>query len=304
MASVESETIILFGEVLADIFADREVFGGAPFNVACHLQAFGLHPVLISRIGNDSLGRELLARIKITGMDDCGVQFDDFHPTGQVLVHLEERGHRFEILPQQAYDYIHAGMSHRIISAICPRLIYFGTLAQRHVISSRALTTLLQNTTAPRLLDINLRKPWYDTPTLKHSLMYANRVKINHEELDALASLFHLPGINRQQKATALIKQFSLDSVLITCGEKGAWQLDRNGKMTDAEGLASSRHFVDTVGAGDGFASVYILGFLRKWPITLTLSRANVFAAALCEIRGAIPGTSDFYKPFIRDWKI
>lgn len=303
MASIKSETIILFGEVLVDIFDDRKVFGGAPFNVARHLQAFGLHPVLISRIGNDELGCELLAQIKDANMDDCGIQRDNLHPTGQVMVHLEERGHRFEILPEQAYDFIHAGMADRISSTICPQLIYFGTLAQRNSISAHALVTLLNSNKAPRLLDINLRQPWYDMHTIKHSLIHADLVKINQEELDVLVPLFRLPGINRVQKAAALIKHFNLDSMLVTCGEEGAWQLGKDSKVTNIGGLVSPRAVVDTVGAGDGFASVYILGLLRGWPIMLTLSRANAFAAALCEIRGAIPDSSDFYESFIADWK-
>ncbi|MBY0475670.1 MAG: carbohydrate kinase [Nitrosomonas sp.] len=303
MASIKSETIILFGEVLVDIFDDRKVFGGAPFNVARHLQAFGLHPVLISRIGNDELGCELLAQIKDANMDDCGIQRDNLHPTGQVMVHLEERGHRFEILPEQAYDFIHAGMADRVSSTICPQLIYFGTLAQRNSISAHALVTLLRSNKAPRLLDINLRKPWYDMHTIKHSLIHADLVKINQEELDVLVPLFRLPGINRVQKAAALIKHFNLDSMLVTCGEEGAWQLGKDSKVTNIDGLVSSRPVVDTVGAGDGFASVYILGLLRGWPIMLTLLRANAFAAALCEIRGAIPDSSDFYGSFIADWK-
>lgn len=304
MTFIRSEKIILFGEVLADIFDDRRVFGGAPFNVAHHLKAFGLHPVLISRIGNDELGRELLARIKDAGMDDCGIQLDDLHPTGQVMVHLEERGHRFEILPEQAYDFIHAGMSHSIALAVRPQLIYFGTLAQRKAISAHALVTLLLSNQGkvPCLLDINLRKPWYDLHTIEHSLIHANLIKINQEELDVLALLFRLTGVSRVQKAAALLKQFDLDSMLITCGEEGAWQFDKDGKVSTINGLISSRSVMDTVGAGDGFAAVYILGLLRKWPIMLTLSRANAFAAALCEIRGAIPDSSDFYGPFIADW--
>ncbi|MBX3615554.1 carbohydrate kinase family protein [Nitrosomonas sp.] len=304
MTSIQAETILLFGEVLADIFEDRKVFGGAPFNVARHLQAFGLHPVLISRIGNDELRRELLAVIKDAGMDDCGIQLDASHPTGQVMVHMEEGKHRFDILPEQAYDYIHAGITHMITLAMRPQLIYFGTLAQRSTKSAQALGALIRSSNAPRLLDINLREPWYDAPTIERSLRRANLLKLNWEELDMLASLFRLSGKNPAQNADALIKCFGLDSVLVTCGEQGAWQLDNEGKIESVKGSASSQPLVDTVGAGDGFASVYILGLLRGWPVTLILSRANAFAAALCEIRGAIPDSPDFYEPFIKDWNI
>ncbi len=304
MTPIQAETILLFGEVLADIFDDRKVFGGAPFNVARHLQAFGLHPVLITRTGDDELRRELLTVMKDAGMDDSGIQLDVSHPTGQVMVHMEERGHRFEILPEQAYDYIHAGIAHMITLAARPQLIYFGTLAQRSAKSAQALGALIRSSDAPRLLDINLRQPWYDAPTIARSLKRANRVKINQEELDILTSLFQLPGQNEVQNVDALIRDFGLDSVLVTCGEQGAWQLDNEGKVESVGGLASSLPLVDTVGAGDGFASVYILGILRGWPTKLTLSRANVFAATLCEIRGAIPDSPVFYERFIKDWNI
>ncbi len=304
MTSIQAETILLFGEVLADIFDDRKVFGGAPFNVARHLQAFGLHPVLITRTGNDELRRDLLAVIKDAGMDDRGIQLDVSRPTGQVMVHMEGREHRFEILPEQAYDYIHAGITHMITLAVRPQLIYFGTLAQRSAKSAQALGELIRSSNAPRFLDINLRKPWYDVSTLERSLRRANLVKLNEEELDILTSLFRLSGKNQVQNADALVRCFGLDGVLVTCGERGAWQLDNEGKAESVEGSTSLRSLVDTVGAGDGFASVYILGLLRDWPPTLTLSRANDFAATLCEIRGAIPDSADFYEPFMKDWNI
>lgn len=301
---MQTETVLLFGEVLVDIFNDRKVFGGAPFNVARHLQAFGLHPVLLTRIGDDELRRQLLAVIADAGMDDCGIQIDALHPTGQVMVHMEGCEHRFEILPQQAYDYIHAGMARMITLAVRPQLIYFGTLAQRHAISAQALTMLTRSSKAPRLLDINLRKPWYDRLTIERSLKRANLVKINQQELEILVSLFQLAGKDPVQKAAALIKCFAVDNLLVTCGEQGAWQLDNDGNIINVEGLLSSQPLLDTVGAGDGFAAVYILGLLRGWPATLTLPRANAFAAALCGIRGAIPDSADFYKPFIVDWKL
>mgnify|MGYP001572850133 FL=1 len=304
MTSIQAETILLFGEVLADIFDDRKVFGGAPFNVARHLQAFGLHPVLITRTGNDELRRDLLAVIKDAGMDDRGIQLDVSRPTGQVMVHMEGREHRFEILPEQAYDYIHAGITHMITLAVRPQLIYFGTLAQRSAKSAQALGELIRSSNAPRFLDINLRKPWYDVSTLERSLRRANLVKLNEEELDILTSLFRLSGKNQVQNADALVRCFGLDGVLVTCGERGAWQLDNEGKAESVEGSTPLRSLVDTVGAGDGFASVYILGLLRDWPPTLTLSRANDFAATLCEIRGAIPDSADFYEPFMKDWNI
>ncbi|MCE7913227.1 MAG: carbohydrate kinase [Nitrosomonas sp. PRO4] len=304
MIATQTETIILFGEVLVDIFADRKVFGGAPFNVARHLQAFGLHPVLITRTGDDELRRQLIAILKETGMDACGIQLDALHPTGQVMVRMEGCEHHFDILPEQAYDYIHAGMAHMVSLAVRPHWIYFGTLAQRHTISAQALASLTRSSKAPRLVDINLRKPWYDRSIIERSLKYADAAKINLEELEILVSLLQLTGKQATQKAAALIKRFALQSLLVTCGEQGAWQLDNKGKKHQVEGWAVLSAYTDSVGAGDGFAAVYMLGQLRNWPIDLTLARANKFAAALCGIRGAIPDSGDFYLPFIAEWKL
>lgn len=296
--------VILFGEVLVDVFPDRKVLGGAPFNVARHLQAFGLHPVLISRTGNDGLRHELLAAMAGAGMDDRGIQLDVSHPTGQVMVHMEGTGHRFEILPGQAYDFIHAGLTHMIALKVRPELIYFGTLAQRSPVSALALTALVRSSKAPRLLDINLREPWYDTHIIERSLQRAHMAKVNQDELDKLALLFKVSGNSHQEKAAALVKRFSLDSMLVTCGEQGAWQIDDEGKVVGVDGAATSLRLVDTVGAGDGFAAVFMLGQLRGWQPALTLTRANAFAAAICGIRGAIPEMPDFYEPFRKDWKL
>jgi fructokinase len=296
-------TVILFGEVLADVFRDRKILGGAPFNVARHLQAFGLHPVLISRTGNDELRNELLAAMAEAGMDDRGIQLDVSHPTGQVLVQQKNGGHRFEILPEQAYDYIHAGLTHMITLAMRPELVYFGTLAQRNAVSARALTALVRSSNAPRLLDVNLREPWYDARIIERSLQRANLAKVNSEELGILASLFRLSGKSEAQIAASLVRRFALDSLLVTCGEQGAWQFDNQGKKVRVEGSPPPRQLVDTVGAGDGFSAVFILGTLREWPVRLTLSRANALASALCGIRGAIPDGADFYQPFMTEWK-
>jgi len=186
--------VALFGEVLADRFPDRSVLGGAPFNVARHLRAFGLHPVLITRTGNDELREELLASMARFEMDTLGVQCDPAHPTGQVMVRMEQGGHRFEIPPDQAYDFIHAGVTRLVALSTQPELIYFGTLAQRHKISRQALNSLFRSVGAPRLLDVNLREPWYDAQTLKRSLLRADLVKINHEELASIARQLQLPG--------------------------------------------------------------------------------------------------------------
>nr|WP_232526087.1 carbohydrate kinase [Sulfuriferula nivalis] len=300
----QSSTIVLFGEVLADKFPDRSVLGGAPFNVACHLQAFGLHPVLVTRVGNDYLRDELLASMVRSGMDTSGVQYDPVHPTGQVVVHMTQDGHRFEISPEQAYDYIDANLAHLIASAVKPALIYFGTLAQRHHVSKYALNQLLQNVNVPHMLDINLREPWYNESILTHSLQLASIVKMNQDELISIVQQLKLPGEHVAEQAAALIKHFALERLIVTNGAEGAWEVDTNGISMQVKGSTLTEALIDTVGAGDGFAAVCILGMLQGWTSEHTLSRANYFAAAICGIRGAIPENSTFYQPFRNSWGI
>ncbi|MDD2915077.1 MAG: carbohydrate kinase [Gallionella sp.] len=294
--------VVLFGEVLADIFPDRTVLGGAPFNVARHLKAFGRNPVLLSRVGNDDPGRNVLGAMAQNAMETGGIQIDMHRPTGQVKVHLENGGHCFDILPDQAYDFIHPAVARMVRLPLSPALVYYGTLAQRHEVSRRALTTLLRSTSAAKFLDVNLRAPWYDEKTLRSAMQNADIVKLNAEELEVLARMFALPGYRPQNRVMELMRQFDLEQVVVTCGAEGAWQMSHTGKVIEAVEGNRDAIVVDTVGAGDGFTAVYILGMLQHWPMENTLARANTFAAAICGIRGAVPDYADFYQPFTEEW--
>lgn len=296
-------SVALFGEVLADVFPDRSVLGGAPFNVARHLKAFGLNPVLITRTGNDALRDELLGVMSRCGMETLGVQCDRIHPTGQVRVQMEDGGHRFEILPGQAYDFIHATLARMAALSIHPSLVYFGTLAQRHTVSRSALNALLNSSRAPTFLDVNLRAPWYDAKVLRSSLKRADIIKLNTDEMSILAELFALPGGTPQGHARSFMQIFAIRQVLVTCGAEGAWLLGRDGKEVCIKPSGKDISLVDTVGAGDGFSAVFILGMLQGWPPKLTLERAHEFAATVCTIRGAIPEHEDFYAPFLKAWR-
>ncbi len=293
-----NNSVALFGEILADVFPDRSVLGGAPFNVARHLQRFGLNPIMITRTGKDALSDELLAEMKRLGMNLTGVQCGQAYPTGHVVVHMEGAAHRFEIMPDQAYDHIHP--EEILIPDPQPALVYYGTLAQRCPESRFALDVFLGNSKGKRFLDINLRKPWYDLNIIERSLLMADILKINDEELSLVAGMLDIPG-EPQLQAAALIRDFNLEQVLVTCGAGGAWLMLRDGEEVRVTGR-SAIPLADTVGAGDAFAAVFILGSLQQWPAELTLGRANEFAAAICAIRGAAPESGDFYAPFLGEW--
>lgn len=293
--------IALFGEVLADIFPERYVLGGAPFNVARHLSGFRLHPVLITRTGQDVLKDELLNEMQARHMETMGVQHDPVYPTGQVQVTLVEGNAQYEILPEQAYDFIHAGMTHMMTMAIKPEIAYFGTLAQRSVTSRLALDRFLSDCKCPRFLDINLRKPWYNKHTITRSLKRADIVKLNDDELTVVAQACAMAGKTPEAQAEALLVKFDLAEVIVTCGANGAWVMSHDRDITHAD-VSPITTMVDTVGAGDAFASVYMLGMLKGWDIETRLKRANQFAGEICAVRGAVPEDNNLYQRLKEAW--
>ncbi len=296
--------VVIFGEVLVDVFPQQSVLGGAPFNVARHLQAFALQPLLISRLGQDALAERLLAAMRSYGMDIRAIQRDALYPTGQVHVELTDDGHRFDICDEQAYDHIQPAPPTQPWPDRC-QLVYFGSLVQRHAHSRKALHALLANTSGLRFVDINLREPWYTQASIHQSLQFADIAKMNQEELVKIAQLLDLPGQDPQAQGLALRQAYQLQALVITAGEQGAWQVERDGSVVRApqqlDNLLQSK-LVDTVGAGDAFAAMYIAGRLRHWPTAQTLARANAFAAALCTVRGGVPD-DDFYLPFVQQWQ-
>jgi fructokinase len=299
---VERRTL-LFGELLVDAFPDARVPGGAPFNVARHLRAFGLQPLLLSRVGEDAEGEELLQAMRRFGMDASGVQRDAEHPSGRVLIRMEDGRHEFEIVAGQAYDCIDAEPARRAALAYRPGLIYFGTLAQRAPSSKEALRALLRESTGMRMADINLRTPWFNLKILRDTLEVCDILKLNAHEMDILAELFELPGKRPRECAKHLLDRFSLQKILLTDGPAGAWSLNADHAEAEAAGRPLTGT-VDTVGAGDAFAAVSILGIALGWPDALALERADRFARAVCGIRGATPEDERFYEPFLLDWKV
>jgi fructokinase len=292
--------VLLFGEILIDRFPDREVLGGAPLSAARHLHSFGCRPVLISRIGQDAAGARLLQTLRGSGLTTHGVQLDSVYHTGIVEVKFTAAGHRFDILPDQAYDHIHPRLSRITALAANPEWIYFGSLAQRGS-SHRALRHTLRAVGGRRFFDVNLRDPWVSPDRIRWSLQHADVVKANDAELARIAQLFGVEERSAETQALRLVRQYQLRGILITCGAAGAWWLDESGQPVTVAS-ESVENILDTVGAGDAFSAVFILGQLRGWDLTVTLQRAHRFAGAICQIRGAIPDNDDFYKPFTEEW--
>ena len=291
---------LVFGEVLFDCFPDgRAVMGGAPFNVAWHLQGFGLAPRLISRIGTDAQGEGVLSIMQAWGMDTQGVQRDGRHPTGRVQISMQGKAHTFEILPDQAYDFIDANAAATAARQAQASLIYYGSLVSRNPVSASALKALLEQN-LPAFVDINLRAPWWQADSMPTLFRRARWAKLNDEELIELfggdtASSELAPLAERVRR------QYGLELVIVTRGADGAL-LVKDQEVLRGEPVGVD-DLVDTVGAGDGFSAVCLLGLIQGWELGEILSRALEFAAQICRQQGATAQDPGLYSDFLRRWQ-
>ncbi len=284
----------LFGEVLFDCFPDgRRVLGGAPFNVAWHLQAFGEGPRLVSRVGDDADGEAVREAMAAWGMDTADLQRDPELPTGRVEVSLVDGEPSYEIVHPVAWDAIEAASDTK------GGWLYHGSLALRDARSRDTLEGLAARTGVKVFLDVNLRPPWFELDEVRERLQAAHWVKLNEHELELLAP----PGGDLRVRARCLFDDAALEGLIITRGAAGALVLNAEGIA--AEAPAPERvEVVDTVGAGDAFASVMILALRRGWPLDTALDRALGFAAAVCGQRGATTTVPAFYQPFLAAWDL
>jgi len=278
--------IVGLGEVLWDLLPTGPQLGGAPANFVCHARALGAEARLISRVGNDDLGREIIARLDALGLwTDC-LATDALRPTGTVSVELDAGQPRYIIHENVAWDFIEATpcalAAVRAADAVC-----FGTLAQRSRVSHDAIRALVSAaaTGALRVCDVNLRQHFYSAELLRDSLALANVVKLNDTELPILADALSLPGDVRGQLA-ALVDRFALRQVVLTRGAHGSLLFDG---YNWAEHPGVSVEVEDTIGAGDSLTAAVTLGLLAGWDLETIGDRANRVAAYVCSREGATP---------------
>jgi fructokinase len=306
-----SERILIFGETLLDDFGARQVVGGAPFNVARNLAAFGQPQIMVTRVGQDPAGEAVRNEFTRFSMSPEGVQSDPARPTGRVHVtHGGDGQPQYEILPDQAYDHIEGVLALDALRAFSPDTIYFGTLAQRSPLSCHALAALLDASPAERFLDLNLREGWVDESIVFTSLQQAHILKVNEQELQALFSWYchTCPGTEKmdcvvlESECRSLMHNFSLKGMLVTLGARGAMYFGAESEAVRNLHTYPPATLVDTVGAGDAFSAVFLLGRTHGWDTATTLARANEFAGAICGIAGAVPQDLGFYEPWRKAW--
>ncbi len=284
---------VIFGEVLFDCFEDREVPGGAPLNVAWHLQALGWNPLLISRVGMDDAGRNVVMRMRDWGMDITGIQSDMQHPTGRVEITMQGKSHTFDILADQAYDYIEPEVARCAINLKQCGILYHGSLALRAA-SNDALMRLLDASEAPVFLDINLREPWWSKDAVLEMIQRANMLKLNEDELELLAPQ-HLRDVEPADAIQPLRTEWGLDAVWLTLGKEGALYSSSEVDVLQIQPDDRNAPVVDTVGAGDAFTSAILGGFLKGSPPEETAKCATMLATRICGQQGATTADPDLY---------
>lgn len=284
--------IASFGEILFDVYPGRELLGGAPFNFLYHVHALTGSGIFISRIGNDDRGAAVRKYMELHSIDQRYVQIDIHKPTGAAFVRLDNAGiPAFTIAEETAYDFIEAENDTIEAMKECD-MLYYGTLAQRSETSRTTLYALSRE--ADRcFFDVNLRQQFYSTEVLQRSLVLADIVKLNSEELETIHPMFSSEPFDRDSAARSLLQKFSLSHLAVTDGENGSWLYTED---TVHHHSTTANSVIDTVGAGDGFAAVLCVGILNGLPLEKVHSLASGFSAKVCGINGALPKDALFYQ--------
>lgn len=282
---------IIFGEALFDCFdSGEQVLGGAPFNIAWHLQALGDAPYFISKVGQDPLGEKIINQARQWGMTTESLQTDAQHPTGQVAISIIDGEPHYDIRAESAYDFIDPKSPPHLPKT---GLLYHGSLALRHPHSRQSFEALLAKGEYQLFMDVNLREPWWQKQSILDWIEQARWVKLNHLELHQLG--FTDPLI--QNAMFDFQQQFPNAQLIVTRGEAGTIVLTQDGQFFEHSPPKIDK-IIDTVGAGDAFTAVYIHGLISNWPIQKTLEMAQAFASQIIGNRGATSTDLQFYKHF------
>ena len=291
MNSAVNTNVIGAGEVLWDLLLTGPQLGGAPANFAYHAHALGAEAQVITRVGKDDYGREIIRRFHEMGLPETGVQIDETAPTGTAKVALSGDGlAHFTIQENVAWDSM-AVTDEAVAVARRADAICFGSLAQRCEASRNTIQYLVAATPpdALRVFDINMRQQFYSSDVVEKSFRLANVLKLNDDELPRLADMFSLTGSTEDQIGQ-LAQTFSLRLVALTRGPNGSllYQKD-NGEVRRSDCPSRPVKVVDTVGAGDSFTAALVLGLLRKMDLDEINTVANEVARYVCSQPGATP---------------
>lgn len=293
------DIIVGMGEALWDVLPEGKKIGGAPANFAYHVSQFGFDSRVVSAVGSDVLGDEILEVFREKQLIAHIERVD--HPTGTVHVTLDKSGIPcYEICEGVAWDNIpYTDNLHSL--ALHTRAICFGSLAQRGAVSrstiDRFLETMPSSGNHLRIFDINLRQNFYNREILEDSFRRCNVLKINDEELAVISRMFGYSGIDLQDKCWILVAKYDLKMLILTCGTNGSYVFTP-GEVSFCD--TPHVRVVDTVGAGDSFTAAFCAAFLKGKSIREAHQLAVDVSAFVCTQSGAMPELPSELKDRIR----
>ncbi len=283
-----NEIVVGMGEALWDVLPEGKKIGGAPANFAYHVSQFGLPSCVVSAIGDDALGKEIIENFTSKGLDQLIAEVP--YPTGTVQVEIDQTGiPLYDIKENVAWDNIpyteHLDALAKRTKAVC-----FGSLAQRNVVSRETINHFLD--TMPKdddsliVFDVNLRQGFYNKEILCKSMQNCNILKINDEELITVSRMFGYPGIDLQDKCWILLGKYNLKMLILTCGINGSYVFTPGNVSFQP---TPKVEVADTVGAGDSFTAAFIASILKGKSVTDAHTIAVKTSAYVCTQKGAMP---------------
>lgn len=280
--------VVGMGEALWDLLPEGKKIGGAPANFAYHVSQFGLPSCVVSAVGDDTLGNEILSNFTSKHLN---YQIEKVpYPTGTVQVDLDQNGiPQYEIKENVAWDNIPYTESLRELAGRT-KAVCFGSLAQRNVVSRQTIAEFLD--AMPKsddnliVFDVNLRQGFYNKEILCESMERCNVLKINDEELVTVSRMFGYPGIDLQDKCWILLGKYNLKMLILTCGINGSYVFTPGNVSFQPTPVVE---VADTVGAGDSFTAAFIASLLKGKSVAEAHSCAVRTSAFVCTQKGAMP---------------
>ena len=281
--------ILVFGEVLWDCFEDKQTLGGASLNFAVHARRMGHYPLLVSAVGDDSLGRAAREQVLASGLPDTWLQTTSAHATGRVTVEVDAAGQpRFTIHRPAAYDAVELSTAQLDeLAAWNPEWLYYGTLSSIVPHSRGILLRLMEALPrARRFYDVNLRRDSYTTELVNDLMARAGVVKLNLDEMRVIGGEWRLPAEGIEEFCRAGAARYGWQAAAVTLGEQGCG-LWIDGQYAREEGMRVE--VADTVGSGDAFAAAFVHGLSLGWPPRKIGLFANRIGALVASRPGGIP---------------
>lgn len=282
------DLVVGMGEALWDVLPEGKKIGGAPANFAYHVSQFGLPSCVVSAIGKDTLGKEIIDNLTSKGLNHLIEEVP--YPTGTVQVEIDQAGiPQYEIKENVAWDNIPYTARLETL-AENTKAVCFGSLAQRNVVSRNTINHFLDamphDGNSLVVFDVNLRQGFYNKEILCNSMKRCNILKINDEELVTVSRMFGYPGIDLQDKCWILLGKYNLKMLILTCGINGSYVFTPGNVSFQPTPKVT---VADTVGAGDSFTAAFIASILKGKSVQEAHSCAVQTSAYVCTKNGAMP---------------